>query len=135
MRMKPIHSAHLAQTKHDSQSPNTGPGEGRPWMNEPENTEERVSPLIAVKNEILDVMNTLRQTQEQLQKGQDVSNERIKSLLARGENLTQQISALPGMEQAGKELAEHLTKIGQAILDLKNFDALKKANLVTGVKF
>ncbi len=104
-------------------------------MNEPEYTEERVSPLIAVKNEILDVMNTLRQTQEQLQKGQDVSNERIKSLLARGENLTQQISALPGMEQAGKELAEHLTKIGQAILDLKNFDALKKANLVTGVKF
>jgi hypothetical protein len=104
-------------------------------MNEPEYNKERVSPLIAVKNEILDVMNSLRQTQEQLQKGQDVSNERIKSLLARGENLTQQISALPGMEQAGKELAEHLTKIGQAILDLKNFDALKKANLVTGVKF
>ena len=62
-----------------------------------------------------------------------MSNERIKSLLARGENLTQQISALPGLEQAGKELAEHLTKIGQAILDLKNFDALKKENLVTGV--
>ena len=104
-------------------------------MNEPEYTEKHLSPLIAVKNEILDVMNKLRQTQEQLQKGQDVSKERIKSLLARGENLAQQISALPGMEQAGKELAEHLTKIGQAILDLKNFDALKKENLVTGVKF
>jgi hypothetical protein len=130
MGMKPIHSPHLARTEHDPQSPNTGSGEGRPWMNEPEYNEEQVSPLIAVKNEILDVMNSLRQTQEQLQKGQDVSNERIKSLLARGENLTQQISALPGMEQAGKELAEHLT-----IWDLKNFDALKKANLVTGVKF
>ena len=104
-------------------------------MDEPEYTEEHLSPLIAVKNEILDVMNKLRQTQEQLQKGRHVSNERIRSLLARGENLTQQISALPGMEQAGKELAEHLTKIGQAIMDLKNFDALKKENLVTGVKF
>ena len=62
-------------------------------------------------------------------------NARIKSLLARGEALAQQISALPGMEQAGQELAEHLIKIGKAILDLKNFDALKKENLVTGVKF
>jgi hypothetical protein len=104
-------------------------------MNEPEYTEEHLSPLIAVKNEILDVMNKLRQTQELLQKGQDVSNERIKSLLARGENLAHQISALPGLEQAGKELAEQLTRIGQAILDLKNYDALKKENLVTGVKF
>ncbi len=104
-------------------------------MNEPEYTEEYLSPLVALKDEILEVMNNLRQTQEQLQKGQDVSNERIKSLLARGENLAQQISALPGLEQAGKELAEHLAKIGQAISDLKNFDALKKENLVTGVKF
>jgi hypothetical protein len=104
-------------------------------MNEPKQTEERLSPLIEVKNEILDVMNNLRQTQEQLQKGQDVPKDRIESLLARGESLARQISALPGMEQAGNELAEHLTKIGQAILDLKNFDALKKENLVTGVKF
>jgi hypothetical protein len=104
-------------------------------MAEPEGTEEQGSPLITVKNEILDVMNKLRETQEQLQKGQEVSNARIKSLLARGENLADQISALPGMEQAGSELAEHLAKIGQAILDLKNFDALKKENLVTGVKF
>jgi hypothetical protein len=104
-------------------------------MNEPEHTEEQPSPLIALKNEILDVMNQLRQTQEQFKKGEDVPNERIKSLLARGENLVQQISALPGMEEAAKELAAHLTNIGQAILDLKNFDALKKENLVTGVKF
>jgi cell division FtsZ-interacting protein ZapD len=104
-------------------------------MDEPEYTEENLSPLIAIKDEILDVMNKLRQTQEQLQKVREVSNERIKSLLARGENLAQQISALPGLEQAGKELAEHLSKIGQALLDLKNFDALKKENLVTGVKF
>ena len=104
-------------------------------MDEPEYTEEHLSPLLAVKNEILDVMNKLRQTQDQLQKGQDVPNERIESLLARGENLARQISALPGLEQAGKELAEQLTKIGQAIVDLKNFDALKKENLVTGVKF
>ena len=104
-------------------------------MNEPEYAEEHLSPLIALKDEILEVMNKLRQTQEQLQEGQEVSNERIKSLLARGENLALQISALPGLEQAGKELAEQLTKIGQAILDLKNFDALKKENLVTGVKF
>ena len=104
-------------------------------MDEPEYTAEPVSPLMAVKNEILEVMNKLRQTQEQLQRGQEVPNERIKSLLARGEALAQQIGALPGMEQAGQELAEHLTKIGRAILDLKNFDALKKENLVTGVKF
>jgi hypothetical protein len=104
-------------------------------MDEPEYTEEHLSPLLAVKNEILDVMNKLRQTQDQLQKGQDVPNEQIRSLLARGENLARQISALPGMEQAGKELAEQITKIGQAIVDLKNFDALKKENLVTGVKF
>jgi hypothetical protein len=104
-------------------------------MNEPEYTEEHLSPLVALKDEILEVMNKLRQTQEQLQEGQEVSNERIRSLLARGGNLAQQISALPGLEQAGKELAEQLTKIGQAILDLKNFDALKKENLVTGVKF
>jgi hypothetical protein len=104
-------------------------------MNEPEYTEEDSSPLVALKDEILEVMNKLRQIQEQLQEGQEVSNEWIKSLLARGENLAQQISALPGLEQAGIELAEHLTKIGQAILDLKNFDALKKENLVTGVKF
>lgn len=104
-------------------------------MNEPEYNEENVSPLVALKDEILEVMNNLRQTQLQLQEGRDVSNERIKSLLARGGNLAQQISALPGMEQTGEELAEHLTKIGQAILDLKSFDALKKENLVTGVKF
>jgi prefoldin subunit 5 len=104
-------------------------------MDEPEYTEEHLSPLIAVKNEILEVMNSLRQTQEHLQKGQDVPNERIKSLLARGEALAQQISVLPGMEQAGQELAEHIGKIGKAILDLKNFDALKKENLITGVKF
>ncbi len=104
-------------------------------MDESEYTEEHLSPLLAVKNEILDVMNKLRQTQDQLQKGQDVPNERIRSLLARGENLARQISALPGLEQAGKELAEQITKIGQAIVDLKNFDALKKENLVTGVKF
>jgi hypothetical protein len=108
---------------------------GSTWMDEPEYTEEQLSPLIAAKNEILDVMNQLRQTQEQFKKGEDVSNERIKSLLARGENLVQQIRVLPGMEGAAKELAEHLTHIGQAIWDLKNFDALKRENLVTGVKF
>jgi hypothetical protein len=104
-------------------------------MDEPEYTEEHLSPLIALKNEILEVMNSLRQTQEHLQTGQDVPNERIKSLLARGEALARQISALPGMEQAGQELAEHIGKIGKAILDLKNFDALKKENLIAGVKF
>ncbi len=104
-------------------------------MNEPEYTEEQLSPLIAVKNEILDVMNQLRQTQEQFKKGEEVSTERIKSPLARGENLVRQIRALPGLEEAAGELAEHLTHIGQAIWDLKNFDALQKENLVTGVKF
>jgi hypothetical protein len=104
-------------------------------MNEPEYTEENLGPLVALKDEILEVMNKLRQTQEQLREGQEVTDKRIKSLLARGENLAQEICALPGLEQAGKELAEHLSKIGKAILDLKNFDALKKENLVTGVKF
>jgi len=39
------------------------------------------------------------------------------------------------MGQAGEEFLVHIKKIGQAIKDLQSFDALKKENLITGVKF
>ena len=91
--------------------------------------------LIEVKDEILEVLNRLRETSAQLQKGLDVPGEKVNSLLARGEALAQRISSLPGMGQAGEEFLEHVNKIGQAIKDLQSFDALKKENLVTGVKF
>jgi hypothetical protein len=42
---------------------------------------------------------------------------------------------VPGMAQAGDEFKEHIQKIGKAIQDLKNFDALQKEKLVTGVRF
>ena len=91
--------------------------------------------LLQVKDEILEVLNRLRETFERLQKGQDVPGEKVNSLLARGEALAQRIGSLPGMGQAGEELLVHINKIGQAIKDLQSFDALKKENLITGVKF
>lgn len=91
--------------------------------------------LIQVKDEILEVLNRLRETSERLQKGLDVPGEKVNSLLARGEALAQRIGSLPGMGQAGEEFLMHVNKIGQAIKDLQNFDALKKENLITGVKF
>ena len=104
-------------------------------MLENQSPEENLSQLSEMKEEILDIMNRLRGTTGQLQKGQDVSNEEIKSLFDRGENLARRIEAVPGMAQAGAEFMEHLQKIGKAIQDLKNFDALQKENLVTGVRF
>ncbi len=91
--------------------------------------------LLRVKDEILEVLNQLRETSERLQKGLDVSGEGVDSLLARGEALAQRIGSLPGMGQAGEEFLIHVNKIGQAIKDLQSFDALKKENLITGVKF
>ena len=91
--------------------------------------------LIQVKDEILEVLNQLRETSEKLQKGLDVPGEKINVLLARGEALAQRIGSLPGMGQAGEEFLVHVNKIGQAIKDLQNFDALKKENLITSVKF
>ena len=104
-------------------------------MAPPENFKDGPDVLIQVKDEILEVLNQLRETSERLQKGLEVPGEKINSLLARGETLAQRIGALPGMEKAGEEFLEHVNKIGQAIKDLQNFDALKKENLVTGVKF
>jgi hypothetical protein len=91
--------------------------------------------LIQVKDEILEVLNRLRETSEQLQKGLDVPGEKVNLLLARGEALAQRIGSLPGMGQAGEEFLGHVNKIGQAIKDLQNFDALKKENLIAEVKF
>lgn len=97
--------------------------------------ETNLAALSAIKDEIIEILNQLRETTGQLQKGEDVPNENITALFSRGETLAQRITAVPGMEQAGEEFMEHLNKIGKAIWDLKNFDALKKENLVTGVKF
>jgi hypothetical protein len=88
-----------------------------------------------IKDEILEVLNQLREVSEQLQKGLEVSCGKVNSLLARGEALAQRIRSLPGMVQAGEDFSVHINKIGQAIKDLQNFDALKKENLITGVKF
>jgi len=100
-----------------------------------ETLEEGLDVLSQVKDEILDVLNQLRGTSEQLQKGLEVPGEKVNSLLARGETLAQRISSLPGMGQAGEDFLIHINKIGQAIKDLQSFDALKKENLITGVKF
>ncbi|MFH0788258.1 MAG: hypothetical protein V2B13_11675 [Pseudomonadota bacterium] len=104
-------------------------------MTQNEDPEDGSNILLEVKDEILDVLNQLRETSERLQKGVTVHGEKVNSLLARGESLAQRISSLPGMGQAGEDFLVHINKIGQAIKDLQNFDALKKENLVTGVKF
>jgi hypothetical protein len=104
-------------------------------MSENEGTKSGQSIVIELKDEIIKIFNNLRQTTEQLQKGIEVPEENVKTLLARGESLAQRIASLPGMAEAGAEFLEHLNKIGQAIKDLRNFDALKKENLVAGVKF
>jgi hypothetical protein len=97
--------------------------------------EEGLNDLLGVKDEILEVLNQLRGMSEELQKGFEIPNEKVKAVIGRGENLATKIRSLPGMEQAGEEFLVHIHKIGQAIMDLKNFDALKKENLITGVKF
>ena len=104
-------------------------------MTQDETHENGLDVLLEVKDEILEVLNHLRQISEKLQKGSEVSPDRVKTLLNRGEVLAQRIGSLPGMGQAGEEFLFHINKIGQAIKDLQNFDALKKENLVTGVKF
>lgn len=104
-------------------------------MAETDSPAENLARISELKEEILDIMNRLRETTGNLQKGLDVSNQQIKSLFDRGEDLAQRIGAVPGMAQAGEEFMEHLLKIGKAIQDLKSFDALQKENLVTGVKF
>jgi hypothetical protein len=91
--------------------------------------------LLEVKDEIIEVLNQLRGISEQLQKGSAVSFEKVKALISRGEVLARRIGSLPGMAQAGDDFLIHVHKIGQAIKDLQNFDALKKENLITGVKF
>ncbi len=91
--------------------------------------------FMEIKDEILEVLNQLREVSERLQKGLEVSCDKVNSLLARGEALAQKIRSLPGMVQAGEDFSVHINKIGQAIKDLQNFDALKKENLITGVKF
>jgi DNA anti-recombination protein RmuC len=104
-------------------------------MAETDSPAENLARLSELKEEILDIMNRLRETTGSLQKGLDVSNEQIKSLFDRGEDLGRRIGAVPGMAQAGDEFKEHIQKIGKAIQDLKNFDALQKEKLVTGVRF
>jgi hypothetical protein len=104
-------------------------------MTQNEGQEGATHILKEVKDEILEVLNRLRETSERLQRGETVHYEEVNSLLTRGEALAQRISSLPGMGQAGKDFLLHVNKIGQAIKDLQNFDALKKENLVTGVKF
>jgi|GEM_PF-2978287 cell division FtsZ-interacting protein ZapD len=91
--------------------------------------------LLQVKDEILEVLNQLRQTYQQLHQGTEIPADRIKALLQRGEALAEKIASLKGMEEAGREFLLHIQNIGRAIQDLKNFDALKKAELITGVKF
>lgn len=91
--------------------------------------------LLQLKDEILEVLNQLRQTYQQLHQGKEVPAERIKALLQRGEALADKIASLSGMEAAGREFRLHLENIGRAIADLQNFDALQKAEWVTGVKF
>ena len=100
-----------------------------------ENFEVAPDFLIQVKDEILEVLNRLRETSEHLQKGVAVPAAKVNLLLARGEALAQRIGSLPGMGRAGEEFLDHVNKIGQAIKDLQNFDALKKENLIAGVKF
>lgn len=104
-------------------------------MTQNEGQEGVLNTLMEVKDEILEVLNQLRETSDQLQRGETVQDQKVNSLLARGEALAQRIGSLPGMAQAGKDFLLHITKIGQAIKDLKNFDALKKENLITGVRF
>jgi hypothetical protein len=109
--------------------------QGEPLMAPNEIFEDGPDFLLQVKDEILEILNRLRETSEQLQKGLEVPGEKVNSLLARGEALAQRIGSLPGMGQAGEEFLVHIHKIGQAIKDLQSFDALKKENLITGVKF
>jgi hypothetical protein len=104
-------------------------------MTQNEGQEDGLNNLLEVKDEILEILNQLRETSEQLQRGETVHGEKVNSLLARGEALAQRISSLPGMGPAGEDFLVHINKIGQAIKDLQNFDALKKENLVAGVKF
>jgi hypothetical protein len=104
-------------------------------ITETRSPEENLTHLTELKEEILDIMNRLRETTGNLQQGVDVPNEQIKALFDRGENLARRIGAVPGMAKAGDEFMDHLQKIGKAIQDLKNFDALQKENLVTGVRF
>jgi hypothetical protein len=104
-------------------------------MEENQAPEEGISVLLEVKDEILEVLNQLRGIAEHLQKGIEVSYEKVNALIGRGETLAKRIGALPDMEQAGEEFMFHIHKIGRAIRDLQNFDALKKENLIAGVKF
>ena len=97
--------------------------------------EDGPSVLLEVKDEILEVLNQLRGIAAQLQKGWVVSYEKVNALISRGEVLARRIGSLPGMAQGGDDFLLHIHKIGQAIRDLQNFDALKKENLVTGVRF
>jgi hypothetical protein len=108
---------------------------GEPLMSFDDTLEDGPDFILQVKDEILEVLNRLRETSERLQRGLDVPGEKVNSLLARGEALAQRIGSLPGMGQAGEEFLVHVNKIGQAIKDLQSFDALKKENLITGVKF
>jgi uncharacterized protein YgfB (UPF0149 family) len=106
-----------------------------PIMTQNDAPGEGLNALSGVKDEILEVLNQLREISERLQKGLEVSLDKVNSLLARGEAIAQKIRSLPGMGQAGDDFSIHIAKIGQAIKDLQNFDALKKENLITGVKF
>ncbi|MEW6188216.1 MAG: hypothetical protein AB1585_21060 [Thermodesulfobacteriota bacterium] len=91
--------------------------------------------LLQVKDEILEVLNRLRETYNRLQMGTEVPVQGVNALLAQGEALAKKIGSLPGMLKAGEEFLFHVHKIGKAIKDLQSFDALKKENLITGVKF
>ncbi|MBA4395453.1 MAG: hypothetical protein C0407_18030, partial [Desulfobacca sp.] len=83
-------------------------------MTQNEGQEDGLNILIEVKDEILEVLNQLRETSERLQRGETVHYEKVNSLLTRGETLAQRISSLPGMGQAGEDFLVHINKIGQA---------------------
>lgn len=104
-------------------------------MNQNETRQEGEEIILQVKDEILEVLNQLRETYNRLQKGLEVPVQHVNALLAQGETLAQKIGSLPGMFKAGEEFLFHVQNIGKAIRDLQSFDALKKENLITGVKF
>jgi hypothetical protein len=104
-------------------------------MTQNEGQENGLHNLLELKDEILEVLNQLKETSERLQRGETVHDQEVKALLTRGTTLAQKIGDLPGMEQAGKDFLDHIHKISQAMKDLRNFDALKKENLIAEVRF
>ena len=58
--------------------------------------------FMEIKDEILEVLNQLREVSERLQKGVEVSCDKVNSLLARGEALAQRIPFPTGNGAGGR---------------------------------